>query len=420
MSRRSRVTSALVLAEACSTGVLALQPLAQTASTPHGPLERPGASSDGAGAAAGKDTKAVFDIREGTTRAQRKVRGDRAAALEAAAPVRRLAKALGPQSVIDLDPLTGTPRQVSRLDGMLTEPSPASATSVALGYVRAHADVFGLSATYLAQLELARDYVDIAGIHHLAFVQKVDGVPLFGNGLEANVTKGQPAHQRDRLAGAGTARAGDPACRAERRRGDPLVQEGHGREAGGFRQGGHRQAGALPHRRGHPSCHPDRHHVRRHTDAGRGRRRVRACAGGRTRTLSLNRPGWLPKGAVVLYGNNVHYSIAGILPGTYLDVVVGGAGYDSQVSTVSVGRGTTTKNWAVRRDWAAASGGASVTDCNRPDYTNYGCGPSALLDQSLGTGWGSDAGPAKHVLVKLPTSPPPVAQPRCGSRGTRC
>jgi extracellular elastinolytic metalloproteinase len=97
MSRRSRVTSALVLATACSTGMLAFQPLAQAASTPHGPLERPGASSDGAGAAAGKDTKAVFDVREGTTRAQRKVRGDRAEALEAAAPVRRLAKALGPQ-----------------------------------------------------------------------------------------------------------------------------------------------------------------------------------------------------------------------------------------------------------------------------------------------------------------------------------
>ena len=29
-------------------------------------------------------------------------------------------------------------------------------------------------------------------------------------------------------------------------------------------------------------------------------------SGGRTRTVSLNRPGWLPKGSVVLFGNNVH------------------------------------------------------------------------------------------------------------------
>ena len=37
----------------------------------------------------------------------------------------------------------------------------AAATAVALGYVRAHADVFGLSAADLARLETARDYVDI-------------------------------------------------------------------------------------------------------------------------------------------------------------------------------------------------------------------------------------------------------------------
>ena len=50
--------------------------------------------------------------------------------------MRALAKQLGPQSVIDVDPLTGTPRQVSRLDGLLTGPSRASAKNVALGYVR--------------------------------------------------------------------------------------------------------------------------------------------------------------------------------------------------------------------------------------------------------------------------------------------
>ena len=37
--------------------------------------------------------------------------------------VSSLRKALGPQGVISLDPLTGTPRTVSRLDGFLTGPS---------------------------------------------------------------------------------------------------------------------------------------------------------------------------------------------------------------------------------------------------------------------------------------------------------
>ena len=277
MSRRSRVTSALVLATACSTGMLAFQPLAQAASIPSGQLDRPTGPGAGArGGTAGKDTTGVFDIREGTTPAQQKAHANRSAALEAAAPVRKLAKALGPQSVIDVDPLTGTPRQVSRLDGMLTGPSRASAKSVALGYVRAHADVFGLSATDLAQLELARDYVDIAGIHHLAFVQKVDGVPLFGNGLEANVTKdgrlinvtGSPVPGLHAPASLRASLSVDAAIRVSKKdMGEKQVAPAKGdtgkpvlfHTAGGTRR-----------------AHPDRHDVRRHTDAGRHRRRVRA------------------------------------------------------------------------------------------------------------------------------------------------
>ncbi len=876
MSRRSRVTSALVLATACSTGMLAFQPLAQAASNPSGQLDRPTSPGAGArGGTAGKDTTGVFDIREGTTPAQQKAHANRSAALEAAAPVRKLAKALGPQSVIDVDPLTGTPRQVSRLDGMLTGPSRASAKSVALGYVRAHADVFALSATDLAQLELARDYVDIAGIHHLAFVQKVDGVPLFGNGLEANVTKdgrlinvtGSPVPGLHAPATLRASLSVDAAIRVSKKdMGEEQVAPAKGdtgtpvlfHTAGGTRRAIQTvtmsaatptldvidaESGRILYR---DVLSSELTANGTSGAAGSGKAKpARAAAGkdqadvfdyypgapgssGRTHTVSLNRPGWLPKGAVVLFGNNVHtysdtndnnaadsteeispgakgyrfplvrtdptgepctayvctwdpnsayswqtndersaaqnfyfvntwhdylakapigfteaagnfqqvnssgygkggdpvhnesldgaavnkglpdlrhidnanfatppdgqsptmqmylwhqpgassaqdrfiptmgsdeadivfheythglshrlvtdadnnpaldsvqggsmgeawsdwyaldylvnqgsikdsrkpgdltmgvyvgagkgirseatdcpvgstakacpgtrgtstggytygdfgriydatgdvhaageiwaqtlwdlrsalgpklaeslvtrgmelsptypsyldmrnailqadqaihrgsnarkiwkvfatrgmgffagtvsgddlhpvedfstppsartprgtltgavtdegtgagvkgatvafgghnsgfpgdytattdanggYSISGILPGTYPDVVVGGAGYDSQVSTVSVGRGATTRNWAVRRDWAAASGGASVTDFNGPDYTAYGCGPSALLDQSLGSGWGSDAGPAKHVVVKLPSA----------------
>ena len=73
------------------------------------------------------------------------------------------------------------------------------------------------------------------------------------------------------------------------------------------------------------------------------------------------------------------------------------------MTTLSVSRGTTTKDWSVVRDWAASGGGASVTDFSGPDYTPYGCGPSAIIDQSLGMGWGSDAGPdGQYVVIKLP------------------
>jgi hypothetical protein len=272
--------------------------------------------------------------------------------LQATAPVRALAEALGPQSVIDVDPLTGTPRQVSRLDGLLTGPSKAPARNVALGYVRSHAGVFRLSATDLGRLEPARDYVDIEGIHHLAFVQVVDGVPLFGNGLEANVTKdgrlinvtGSPV---PRLRAPALLRAGlsvDTAirlaksdigekqvARAKRDTGRPVLFH----TAGGTRRAIQTvtmsaatptldvidsETGRVLYR---DLLSSDLSSAGGTTTPGKGAP-VRAAAatrdqadvveyypgapgsGGTTRTVSLNRPGWLPQGSVVLFGNNAH------------------------------------------------------------------------------------------------------------------
>ena len=48
------------------------------------------------------------------------------------------------------------------------------------------------------------------------------------------------------------------------------------------------------------------------------------------------------------------------------------------------------KNFELRRDWASASGGGSITAFDGPDYTPFGCGPIGAIDQSDGTGWGSD------------------------------
>jgi hypothetical protein len=108
------------------------------------------------------------------------------------------------------------------------------------------------------------------------------------------------------------------------------------------------------------------------------------------------------------------YTISGILPGTYPKVSASGAGYDPAVQTVSIGARVNILNWSLRRDWAAASGGGSIVDFDGPDYTLYGCGPINLIDQSQGTGWGSDAvltGGAgtttvepRYVIIKLPTA----------------
>jgi hypothetical protein len=346
MSRRPRVTAALALATACSTGLLALPPAAFAAVAPGGRAARPAVPAPGPPGASGdaRGQAGVFDIRQGTTRAQEKARAGRAAALQAAAPVRALARQLGSQSVIDLDPLTGTPRQVARLDGLLTGPSAASADDVALGYVRAHADVFGLSGDDLARLELVREYVDIEGIHHLAFVQQVGGVPLFGNGLEANVTRdgrlvnvtGSPVPG---LRAPDTLRTGlsvDAAIRlAKKDIGEAQVAPAKGdtgqpvlfHTAGGTR----RAIQTVTMSAATPSLDVIDAETGRvlYRDllsadlAGSGVNPIRAAArrdraevfeyypgakgsGGTTRTVSLNRPGWLPRGSVVLFGNNVH------------------------------------------------------------------------------------------------------------------
>src|SRR5207248_8570492 len=94
---------------------------------------------------------------------------------------------LGRQGVVSMDPLTGTARSVSRLDGFLSGASGRPADAIARDYVRAHRDVFGLDAAGVSGLTLRRDYVDIAGSHHLSYVQSVAGVPVFGNGLQANI-----------------------------------------------------------------------------------------------------------------------------------------------------------------------------------------------------------------------------------------
>jgi Zn-dependent metalloprotease len=53
--------------------------------------------------------------------------------------------------------------------------------------VSANAAALGLASSDLGSLRLARDYVDIGGTHHLSWVQYASGIPLFGNGLKANV-----------------------------------------------------------------------------------------------------------------------------------------------------------------------------------------------------------------------------------------
>ena len=118
------------------------------------------------------------------------------------AVVRSLRSHLGVQGVLSLDPLTGTPRTVAKLDGYLTGPSSRTPSTVVLDYVRSHLGAFGLDRTDLGTLRLRRTYTDVSGIRHLSYVQYSGSVPVFGNGLKANVSRngrlvsvqGSPVH----------------------------------------------------------------------------------------------------------------------------------------------------------------------------------------------------------------------------------
>ena len=79
------------------------------------------------------------------------------------------------------------------------------------------------------------------------------------------------------------------------------------------------------------------------------------------------------------------YTITGIFPGTYPKVFArGGPVTTSRSRRCRIASRAQHVNWALRRDWAASAGGATIADFTPPDYTPFGCGPAALIDQSQG------------------------------------
>src|SRR5919112_1836335 len=117
---------------------------------------------------------------------------ERRATRTAVAPptaVVKLKRKLGAQGLVSIDPLTGSPRQIARVDGFLTGKSSRSPKSIALRYVQRNRATFVLSRSAMRSLKLRRDYRDIGGTHHLSFVQTSKGIPVYGNGLIAHVAR---------------------------------------------------------------------------------------------------------------------------------------------------------------------------------------------------------------------------------------
>jgi hypothetical protein len=156
-----------------------------------------------------------------------------AAGTPASEPGEALRSSLGLQGVVDLDPLTGTPRVVTRLDGFLTGPAEQDAVDVVLDYVRAHEDVFGLDEDDLGGLRLVRDETDAFGVRHLLWAQEAAGIPAFENDLRASVTSdgrivnvlGSPLPDLELPPSVGSVTGGEAVVAALRAAGHPQARQ---------------------------------------------------------------------------------------------------------------------------------------------------------------------------------------------------
>ena len=185
-SRRGRGLLAVTTAVSAATVLAVTAAGGATAAQTAGPGEGKGKAAQSENLS-GKERKGNYDARTPSAKITNaraaKVAGKETAASE------KFRNSLGTQGVVELDPNTGTPAQVTKLNGFLTGKSAKKAPDVALAYVKAHPEVFKLSDADLSTLKLRKDYVDDLGTHHVSWSQVVDGVEVFGNGLKANVTK---------------------------------------------------------------------------------------------------------------------------------------------------------------------------------------------------------------------------------------
>lgn len=128
-----------------------------------------------------------YDARQVGVRAE--LRADRQRLRGASGDTGSYLESLGPEALVDYDPLTRTVRNLGRRDGYLTGPASGPARRIALAFVRANLEALGLTSADLSTLVAARQYVDPLGVRHLSWTQSVRGVPVFGNGLKVNVAR---------------------------------------------------------------------------------------------------------------------------------------------------------------------------------------------------------------------------------------
>ena len=102
------------------------------------------------------------------------------------AATRALERRLGDQAVVELDPVTRTPRMLARLDGALSGPASGSAADVALRYVRANLAALGLTEPIWTRCG-RRSPTTSGRITTVRWRQAVDGIAAADSELRVNL-----------------------------------------------------------------------------------------------------------------------------------------------------------------------------------------------------------------------------------------
>ena len=134
--------------------------------------------------------KPFFDSREGARAAVSRARNPYVTATARTSAARTAFRAsLGRQTVLSVDPLTGTPRQLVRLDRPLTAAASGDRAAIALDYAHANRAALGLDAADLDGLVLAERVNAPRGVQVIRWQQRADGIPAFDNDLRVAVDR---------------------------------------------------------------------------------------------------------------------------------------------------------------------------------------------------------------------------------------
>src|SRR3954447_19282470 len=141
--------------------------------------------------------KPYFDSRANTRAAVERGAKSLAAARPSVATVRArtaLRKSLGREGVMEIDPLTGTPRQLMRTDGALSSPRAGSRETIALDFVRANRTALGLSDADVDGLVLSHVERNPRGLAVVHFQQVYRGIPAFDNDVRVAIDRAGRVH----------------------------------------------------------------------------------------------------------------------------------------------------------------------------------------------------------------------------------